>query len=71
MDGDAKINYKEFELGLKSSLSTYGNSTRKKSRPNSGTTINRVKARLPLNGSTRPTEEKLVRASSQKSFTPR
>jgi hypothetical protein len=50
MDGDAKINYKEFEIGFKSSLSTYGPNGKKKCRPKSGTTINRVKARIPTTG---------------------
>ena len=49
MDGDAKINFKEFEVGFKSSLSTYGPAGKKKLRPKSGTTINRVKARIPPN----------------------
>jgi Ca2+-binding EF-hand superfamily protein len=50
MDGDAKINYKEFEIGFKSGLSTFGPNGKKKTRPKSGTTINRVKARIPING---------------------
>ena len=42
MDGDAKINYKEFEIGIKSRLTTYGGKcdkvrrqTAKKERPKS------------------------------------
>jgi Ca2+-binding EF-hand superfamily protein len=50
MDGDAKINYKEFEIGFKSGLSTFGPNGKKKCRPKSGTTINRVKGRIQTAG---------------------
>ncbi len=74
MDGDAKINFKEFEVGLKSSLSTYG--TRRKARPKSGSTVQRVKARIPPTfNSTRSqlqkSESKLQRSASARSLTPR
>ena len=40
MDGDAKINFKEFELGMKSTLNVFGEVPRKKKRPKSGVNIN-------------------------------
>ena len=36
IDGDAKINFKEFQLGCKSSLSVFGKGGKKASRPKSG-----------------------------------
>jgi hypothetical protein len=36
IDGDAKINFKEFQLGCKSSLSVFGKGSKKVSRPKSG-----------------------------------
>jgi Ca2+-binding EF-hand superfamily protein len=36
IDGDAKINFKEFELGFKSSLTVFGKSSKKACRPRSG-----------------------------------
>ena len=36
MDGDAKINYKEFEIGIKSNLTIFSNEQQKKNRPKSG-----------------------------------
>ena len=39
MDGDAKINFKEFELGMKSTLNVFGEVPRKKKRPKSGVNI--------------------------------
>lgn len=41
MDGDAKINFKEFELGLKSSLCAFTGNTAKK-RPKSGGVANKL-----------------------------
>ena len=40
MDGDAKINFKEFELGMKSTLNVFGEVPRKKKRPKSGVNVN-------------------------------
>ena len=40
MDGDAKINFKEFEMGMKSTLNVFGEVPRKKKRPKSGVNIN-------------------------------
>lgn len=42
MDGDAKINFKEFELGIKSSLNVFEKTPVKK-RPRSGVTYNTKK----------------------------
>lgn len=42
MDGDAKINFKEFELGIKSSLNAFDKTPVKK-RPRSGVTYNSKK----------------------------
>lgn len=36
MDGDAKINYKEFEIGIKSNLTIFSSECQKKNRPKSG-----------------------------------
>lgn len=51
MDGDAKINFKEFELGFKSGLATYGpqGKRQKPCRPKSGA-VTRAKARIPVAG---------------------
>lgn len=35
MDGDAKINFKEFEIGLKSNLTIFASENQRKSRPKS------------------------------------
>lgn len=35
MDGDAKINYKEFEIGIKSNLTIFSSECQKKNRPKS------------------------------------
>jgi len=48
MDGDAKINFKEFEIGMKSSLQTFQGTKRCRQRPKSGTGITKAKARIPL-----------------------
>ena len=47
IDGDAKINFKEFELGLRSSLTTFGPKTnQKKKRPQSSGIYHGMPAKL-------------------------
>lgn len=70
LDGDAKINYEEFQTGMKSGLVTFGN--KKLCRPKSGSAVARSRCKIPKTPSkTTERAAKLYSSSSHKSITPR
>jgi len=69
IDGDAKINYKEFELGLRSSLTTFG-PVEKKKRPKSSTIYSSIPSKLTRSRSLSNISGKTPRKRRQRDHTP-